>query len=318
MWYGPASPPSLPEEDRMRLHVTSLCAGFGIALALSFAPSSTPRQSSTLGQELSTEVTIVASVVRDSAKPGAVLKASSVPRIGMIPTLTENFSFNPEGDVYADGTIHTGEGIRFPDGSLQETAAPTFSATHYYEPDPTCVFDLASSVRDTLRNGSLPQQVNFGEGKITPECLHFGTAGQYSGGDVVGALNQKQTLEFWYYEDPFSNIATLVSSWSQTKVSRIQALDGTLILDGTTYDLGLPNTGENQWIYVVVVWDGQDVTLYVNGDELAPTVQATPAFTIGGGLFQLGDQLLGRIDGVRVLVRAMTATEVSARFNSFK
>lgn len=89
-------------------------------------------------QVLSAPVARCASRLQDQATGNCSLRASSVPTPGMLFPLGAEFSVNPAGDTSAMGIVESRSGgFRFPDGTIQTTAASPAGAgrTPVRQPD---------------------------------------------------------------------------------------------------------------------------------------------------------------------------------------
>lgn len=90
---------------------------------------------------------------------------------------------------------------------------------------------------------------------------------------------------------------------------------------------GLSGSGQNQWIYVVLVWDKNNGTsLYLNGSKLADgNLNCDNGYTLKlnshainiGVNYGGSEWFYGKIDGIRWLKRRMTATDILYRYNTF-
>lgn len=238
---------------------------------------------------------------------------------------------DPNSLLEVAGTIHTTSGgIRFPDGTVQTTAAgPSVpgSTFLYYEPDSTVVvaIDNACSGSDlTGRNALTTRNLtasNLTDGKVSRKCYDFSNA------DMTLTLDHdcpfELSVECWLNKDAGSGFVF------QTGTGHLQlfmdAVNMQVRVNNRQFNVAhdLSNDGNNQWVYVVITWStiGNQIGVHINGvlkgelDGAAQTgVPATLIIGSDGGLSTFD----GRIDGIRYLTRKMSAEEIAARYDVFR
>ena len=149
----------------------------------------------------------------------------------------------------------------------------------------------------------------------------------------AGSLNitTAMTMEAWIYKpDTSAQVPIVEYSTGSNYGPHLWNYD-----DGTKLYVNFVDTGgggaslmssggviaAGQWYHVVATYDGNTVTLYVNGAQVAQgalgahTLSTNMALYIGTRA-QSGEVFSGRIDDVALYSRALSATEVQLHYTS--
>jgi hypothetical protein len=219
----------------------------------------------------------------------------------------------------------------------------TTSASGYFEPDGTCVlaFDNGSIGIDL---SPLHQAINLtslsdadlAAGKISAysKCYNFDGSNDYltvTDNAKASGMNAF-TFECWVYKDTTGKMTIISDSGSDAKGFLLffgnTQINVAIYTNSGTESLianhGLSDSGTAQWVYIVLVWDNTGTaTLYINGASVGNGDDAGNgslvawndiAFSIVNGDSGKFD---GKIDGVRLLRRKMTSTEIADRYSNF-
>lgn len=215
----------------------------------------------------------------------------------------------------------------------------TFSSKSalYFEPDGTAIiqFDNGSKGTDIAGNTLTvagATDADLAAGKISHLCYNLDGANDY----VLVAHNANQagmtalTIEALVYLDTANATNAILYNvtngyitlyFTATNIKgRIVTASGTEEWDKAH---SLASNGVGQWLYVVITWDSSsDSVVYLNGVSLGAgggagdgaVNDSAAGVNIGADESNTG-KWDGKIDGVRVLRRKMSATEVLARYN---
>ena len=214
----------------------------------------------------------------------------------------------------------------------------------YYEPDSTCIlaFDNGSTGFDLSNLRHVPTLTSLTEaqlfnGKVSPKCYHFDGANDYVTIPYFALLEGMSaiTIESWFYWDNAGIDAIVCIDHGDrdimlyiTNTNDYVRLKTSVGIENLDRAHNLAADGEGAWYYVVFVWDSSAAsTCYVNGASIGNgNGTGTGTITNNGSSSNLQIGMLddttgkwdGKIDGLRILRRRMSAAEVLARYNSFK
>jgi hypothetical protein len=129
------------------------------------------------------------------------------------------------------------------------------------------------------------------------------------------------TYEAWVFASSVVGIRNIISC----PLNKLYVSDGTLYADASGNSISSPNFPTNVWKHVVftINYDGGDITLYVNGTQVAATIgEAGTLESLLIGAVDIegapGDFWSGRIAQVRIYNVALSAEDVLTNFNATK
>jgi hypothetical protein len=138
--------------------------------------------------------------------------------------------------------------------------------------------------------------------------------------DISDAL----TVIAWIYAPSFPYIGTIIHRWYDgTQPDRgfaFQIREGAYVRFGVGHDVNLFDFSfpfeTNRWYHVAGVWDGNTMTVYVDGDTIGTLPTSGPYtnqdvdLAIGVDPMPLNNYFRGKIDEVRIYKRALSQTEI--------
>jgi len=217
------------------------------------------------------------------------------------------------------------------------------SNVNYFDSDETTFMAVANGLTSldlspihnavTLTSMTVAELKEGSDCRGPTTCLDFdGSADFYSIADNSFLDSWTElTFEVWMFKDTtgvesiFDNTTGAFQfDFRDSTMDLLLDLSGTDVSEAFTH--GLSSNGTGQWVHIVLVFDTlTSVTLYINGSVADSVSEGSGTLVAMSGGMKIGVDdsgsgsfFEGRISGVRFLNRALTATEISDRYNSFK
>jgi len=171
-------------------------------------------------------------------------------------------------------------------------------------------------------------------GLVSRQCLYFDGGADYAAiaDDARHDPGTALTIEVWAYRVAggphyiFSDDGVGANIWlgfTNTAITGyIITTAGNEIISATH---SLPSNGTGAWYHIVLVWDSSSAAdVYINGVNFNGgnsggngAVLALTGLVVGADA-NYANKFIGKIDGLRMLKRKMSATEILARYEAFK
>ena len=124
------------------------------------------------------------------------------------------------------------------------------------------------------------------------------------------------TVSLWIRRNNLGNHTLLAKGATGLQiVTNNRALNSTIYLADCTTPVTANATGivnANQWYNIIVTYDGNTLTEYFNGTEVASV--AAPSICTNSDALKLGDGLDGTLDEIEIYANALNSTQVASLF----
>jgi len=153
-------------------------------------------------------------------------------------------------------------------------------------------------------------------------CLDFDGTGDYANGSGISTSLTNIILEAWVYHRtlPASNqryvtVSGEIAVLRHAGATQQGQLHFYIKTDGVLHSIRVNDALQTgQWVHVAGTWDGTDMKLYLNGEEVGSSTPGGSLNASNGnvGLSSSGETMDGYIDEVRIWNDARTGDEIRA------